>query len=710
MKHKASQRKSKRIVPVFLLMVFLGGIIILSLILITKGIKNWARKQKNPEQVLQQAILAYMDCISEKRYGDMYGMLAAESMEAISEKDFIARNSAIYEGIGMENMKITITGYNKEKLTVTYNTSFDTDAGNISFGNEASFLEEDGSFKMAWNDSVIFPELNSLDKVRVSTTQAKRGDILDRNGRVLAGQGAASLAGIVPGKLGNKKKAVKKIARLLEMKPEDIEKILSAKWVKEDSFVPVKTLPKPRDIGLLVDGADKETLKEHKRQKKLLNIPGIIISDTETREYPLKEAAAHLVGYVQNVTAEDLEKHAGEGYTSSSVIGKSGIEGLFEKELKGKNGCRIYIINPEGKEKKELACIPVQNGQNIKLSIDANLQSWLYESFKKDKSCSVSINPYTGEVLALASTPSYDNNMFIMGMSGKQWKALNENDNKPLYNRFRQTWCPGSAFKPVVAAAGLQSGVISAAEDFGSEGLSWQKDKSWGTYYITTLHTYKPVILENALVYSDNIYFAKAALKIGAKEMERALSGIGFNGEMPFEIKMGKSSYSNTGHIESEIQLADSGYGQGQVLMNPLHMACIYSAFCNDGNIIKPYLLYKNKAEPEYWIPGAFSKKTSKKVLDGIIKVVNNPNGTGYAAHRKDVTLAGKTGTAEIKASKEDTSGTELGWFAVLTPDNEKKPILIVSMVEDVKGRGGSGYVIGRDKPVLEKWFNENQD
>ncbi|MCX4328515.1 MAG: hypothetical protein OSJ45_14700 [Lachnospiraceae bacterium] len=143
MKHKASQRKSKRIVPVFLLMVFLGGIIILSLILITKGIKNWARKQKNPEQVLQQAILAYMDCISEKRYGDMYGMLAAESMEAISEKDFIARNSAIYEGIGMENMKITITGYNKEKLTVTYNTSFDTDAGNISFGNEASYSLSD---------------------------------------------------------------------------------------------------------------------------------------------------------------------------------------------------------------------------------------------------------------------------------------------------------------------------------------------------------------------------------------------------------------------------------------------------------------------------------------------------------------------------------------------------------------------------------------
>ena len=140
-------------------------------------------------------------------------------------------------------------------------------------------------------------------------------------------------------------------------------------------------------------------------------------------------------------------------------------------------------------------------------------------------------------------------------------------------------------------------------------------------------------------------------------------------------------------------------------------MACIYTSFCNQGDMIKPYLIYKNDMETEYWISGVFSKKTSKRVLDGITKVVNDPHGTGYSIHRKDLTLAGKTGTAEIKASKEDTSGTELGWFAVLTPNkNEKKPILIVSMVEDVKERGGSGYVIGKEKLVLEKWFNENPE
>ena len=560
---------------------------------------------------------------------------------------------------------------------------------------------------MVWDDSLIFPELGSTDKVKISTTQANRGGILDRNGRVLAGKGVASSVGIVPGKLEDRDEAIQQIAELLEIESEVIEKKLSAKWVKEDSFVSIKTIPKVAEIELMKIEQDEEVLKENERQEKLLEIPGVMISDTEVREYPLGEAAAHLVGYVQSVTAEDLENHAGEGYTANSVMGKSGMEGLFEKELKGQNG--IYIVDSDGNKKAELASIFVQDGKDIQLTIDADLQRSLYAQFKEDKSCSVAMNPYTGEVLALVSTPSYDNNDFIMGLSNEQWTALNEDENKPMYNRFRQVWCPGSTFKPIIAAIGLESGAIDPMEEYGNEGLSWQKDSSWGSYYVTTLHTYEPVILENALIYSDNIYFAKAALKIGAEEMERSLTELGFNEEIPFDIKMAKSQYSNTENIETEIQLADSGYGQGQVLVNPLHMACIYSAFCNEGNVIKPYLVYQNEATAEYWIPGAFSNETASRVLEGTKKVVNDSNGTGYAAHRDDILLAGKTGTAEIKASKDDTSGTELGWFAIFTAeDTVERPILIISMVEDVKGRGGSGYVVKKDSLVLEEWFSSH--
>ena len=666
------------------------------------------RKQNtlvSPEELLVE----YMNHIPKQEYEEMYAMLNIEASRNISQDVFVKRNSAIYEGIEVDNMEIEVTAYDEERKAVTYQTSFDTVAGNISFENEAIFLKGEDGYELVWDDSLIFPELGSTDKVKISTTQANRGDILDRNGRVLAGKGVASSVGIVPGKLEDRDEAIQQIAELLEIEPEVIEKKLSAKWVKEDSFVPIKTIPKVAEIELMKIEPDEEVLKENERQKKLLEIPGVMISDTEVREYPLGEAAAHLVGYVQSVTAEDLENHAGEGYTANSVMGKSGMEGLFEKELKGQNGCDIYIVDSDGNKKAELASIFVQDGKDIQLTIDAELQRSLYEQFKEDKSCSVAMNPYTGEVLALVSTPSYDNNDFIMGLSNEQWTALNEDENKPMYNRFRQVWCPGSTFKPIIAAIGLESEAIDPMEDYGNEGLSWQKDSSWGSYCVTTLHTYEPVILENALIYSDNIYFAKAALKIGTEEMESSLTELGFNEEIPFDIKMAKSQYSNTENIETEIQLADSGYGQGQVLVNPLHMACIYSAFCNEGNIIKPYLVYQAKATVTFWMPGAFSKETANQVLEGTKKVVNDSHGTGYAAHRDDVVLAGKTGTAEIKASKDDTSGTELGWFAIYsTEETVEHPILIISMVEDVKGRGGSGYVVKKDSAVLEDWFHSN--
>lgn len=685
-------------------------VVVIGVVLMGTGVFAMVFFHKDKAMVSPEKLLVeYMNHIPRQEYEEMYAMLNVEASGNISQDEFIKRNSAIYEGMEVKDMEITVTAYDKEQKTVTYQTSFDTIAGKISFENEALFQKGEEGYELVWDDSLIFPELSVTDKVKISVTQAKRGEILDRNGRVLAGKGIASSIGIEPGKLENKEESIQKIAELLEVKPEVIEKKLSAKWVKEDSFVPIKTISKVEELELMKSEPDEEMLKNSERQQKLLAIPGVIIADTEVREYPLGEAAAHLVGYVQSVTAEDLEKHEGEGYTANSVMGKSGMEGLFEKELKGQNGCRIYIVDSDGNEKEELANLFVQDGQDIRLTIDANLQIQLYEQFKEDKSCSVAMNPYTGEVLALVSTPSYDNNDFIMGMSDEQWAMLNEDENKPMYNRFRQTWCPGSTFKPIIAAIGLDSGAIDPMEDYGNEGLSWQKDASWGAYYVTTLHAYEPVILENALIYSDNIYFAKAALKIGSKELESSLTKLGFKEEIPFDIKMAKSQYSNSEGIETEIQLADSGYGQGQVLVNPLHMACIYSAFCNEGNVIKPYLVYQEKAASTYWIPEAFSKETANQVLEGTKKVVNDLHGTGYAAHRDDVVLAGKTGTAEIKASKEDASGTELGWLAIYTAEETvERPILIVSMVEDVKERGGSGYVVTKESAVLEEWFCGN--
>ncbi len=133
------------------------------------------------------------------------------------------------------------------------------------------------------------------------------------------------------------------------------------------------------------------------------------------------------------------------------------------------------------------------------------------------------MNPYTGEVLALVSTPSYDTNQFILGLTTDQWDTLNNDESQPLYNRFRQTFAPGSTLKPFTAAIGLAEGTIDPNQDYGSNGTSWQKDSSWGSYYVTTLQDYSPGTLETALIYSDNIFFAKAALNLGADKFTAGL-------------------------------------------------------------------------------------------------------------------------------------------------------------------------------------------
>ena len=370
-----NRRKKTRSRLLWIAIAVIGIAAVISAVCVAGMLETKENAWRTPEELLVE----YMYHIPKKEYEEMYAMLHVEASGNISQEDFIKRNSAIYEGI-----EVQIIAYDEEQMTVTYQTSFDTVAGIISFENEALFLKDEEGYKLVWDDSMIFRNLTSTDKVRVSTTQAERGEILDRNGRVLAGKGTASSVGIVPGKLENREEAIAQIAELLEITPEAIEKKLSAKWVKDDSFVPIKTIPRVEEIELMSISPDEEVLKENERHEKLLEIPGVMISDVEVREYPLGEATAHLVGYVQSVTVEDLEEHAGEGYTANSVIGRSGMEGLFESELKGQNGCRIYIVNSEGKEKEELACILVQHGQDIQLTIDTDLQVSLYEQFKED--------------------------------------------------------------------------------------------------------------------------------------------------------------------------------------------------------------------------------------------------------------------------------------------------------------------------------------
>ena len=648
-------------------------------------------KPKNkPEDVLQ----TFASYINDKKYEDMYSLLSSKSKANISEEDFIKRNKNIYEGIEAENFSVDIQSIeNENKLAkVTYKNSMDTMSGHVDFTNTVTLeLNEEKEYKIDWTSNLIFPKLNTEDKVRVKTIEAKRGSILDRNGEYLATNGVASKIGLVPGKMSdNREEDIAKIAELLNMTSDGINSELSASYVKADTFVPLKTVGK----------------NEMELKNKLLEIKGIKIIDADERIYPQGVSTSQLVGYIQPINAEELKEKAKDGYTSSSKIGKYGLERAYESTLRAVNGSEIYIEDANGNKKTSIAKQEQKDGQDVKLTIDSKLQQTVYEQFKDDKSAVVVMNPKTGEVLALASCPSFDSNDFSLGMTTADYKNLTENPDNLLYNRYLATYAPGSSFKPIIGAIGLTTGAFSADDDFGRSGTKWQNDSSWGDFYITTLSTYNgPANLKNALIHSNNIYFAKAALKIGGKNLINSLKNIGFGQQIEFPQTISKSSYSNSESFTNETQLANSGYGQGEVLVNPIHMAMMYSAFVNEGNMIMPYLEYKENASSQtakYYKENAFSKEAANEVRDGLIQVVENPSGTAHSAKIEGKTIAGKTGTAEIKQSKDDTEGTEIGWFnAFNVGESDESLLLVVSMVENVKGKGGSHYLLPKVRAIF---------
>ena len=641
------------------------------------------RDTSKPEDVL----IKYVGYVNEQNYEEMYKLLTNDSKEQISQEDFISRNKNIYEGIDMTDMKIEITNVTEENsktYVISYNQSMNSEVGKIEFENTANVIKDkELGYQLNWKSSLIFPNLSSTDKVRIKTISAERGSIVDKNGNMLAGLGTVSSVGIVPGKLGeNKDENIEKIANLLGTTADSINKTLSASWVKDDTFVPLKKIQ-----------VDSIELKE-----QLLQIPGIKITSTKSRVYPLGEAAAHLVGYVQNITADELKANRGKGYTSTSVIGKAGLEKQYEERLKGKDGLEIYIEDSDGKRKKDIAKIDVQNGETIKLTIDSTMQSKLYNELKNDAGFFVVMHPNTGALLALVSTPSYDPNDFTLGLSTEKWNSIKNNENKPMLTRYLQSYCPGSTFKAVTGAVGLTTGKLSTSDIFSYSGLSWKKD-GWGQYDITTLTAYSgPKNLENAMIHSDNIYFAQAALQIGAKSFTSGLKQIKFGENIDFTLGNLKSQYANNGEISNEKVLADSGYGQGEILVNPIHMASIYSAFANDGNMIKPYL--EEGTESSYLVEGAFTKEAANTIKEDLIQVVENQEGTAKDMRVQGRTIAGKTGTAELKGSK-DAEADVLGWFDCFTSDNDSNQLLVISMVENGRSLGGSHYLINKIKTNL---------
>ncbi|MDP4087836.1 MAG: penicillin-binding protein 2, partial [Bacillota bacterium] len=440
------------------------------------------------------------------------------------------------------------------------------------------------------------------------------------------------------------------------------------------------------------------------RKTALLAINGVRGERAYGRVYPGGEALGELVGYIGPITAEELSKNQGQGYGSNSKIGKTGLEKVYESRLKGADGVTMYIskqINGKETDKTILGKTESKNGEDITLAIDMDLQQKIYENMENDSGACAVVDPKNCEVLALVSSPSYDSNMFVTYRTKDQQASAAINDALNL-NRFSKLYAPGSTFKLVTGAIGLNLGKINPEEAMSDvKGTEWQGS---GVRVTRVDDTSEPINLRSAYVYSDNIYFARAALKIGKDDFIKGCGNFGIGEALPFDFPVVKSQVANNG-INSNQALADSGYGQGEVILSPLHTALIYSTLVNNGNIMTPLVeKVSDKVTSKVWKQGAVAAQNIKILQDDLTAAIEDQNGTGHKAQIAGVKIAGKTGTAELKKSSTDDA-EENGWFTAMNTENPK---IVVSMVIDnVKKRGGSHYVVPLVKNVLEYFLKK---
>lgn len=634
----------------------------------------------------------YRKAWEDKDYQEMYSFLSQESKDYIKEEEFLERYENIYSGIAAEDIKINIDEEEKDKETIAFNLEMTTLAGKIDLdGYRLKMVKEkqgdENSWFVEWDESLIFPQMSKEDKVGVRTIAGKRGEIYDRDGNPLAVNGQRYSVGIHPANYD--KASNSELAEVLDIDQAIIEEKLD-KNTNPEHFVPLV----------------KISVEEFDMLGKLVNIQGIKLEDVEARVYPGGEAFGSLIGYIKPITAEELEEDKEGAYTSTSLIGKAGLESVYEETLRSKDAREVYISKIEDGEVLEnivLVKSEGKDGEDLKISVDSSLQKKIYEEMDGEIGTANAIDPKTGEVLAMVSSPSFDSNIYTTYISDSQRKEWDQSEVNVFENRFNNLYSPASTFKVITGAIGLEKGLIDPDEKISIEGKSWQKDPSWGGYKINRVsQKLSSVNLRDAYIYSDNIYFARAALEIGAEDFIEEAKKFGFGEELAINYPFPQSQITNSGELKNEILLADTGYGQGEILMSPLHVSLVYSMLVNDGNIMEPKLK-KDEEEFKVWKEDLISKANREIILNSLVEVIENKDGSGHEARIENIRLAGKTGTAELKLSQED-KGQENGWFVAMNLDDPK--IVISMMIEGVEDRGGSGYVVPKVRNVLEGYLN----
>ena len=543
------------------------------------------------------------------------------------------------------------------------------------------------------------------NRIRIVPSMAPRGTFYDRNGELLVTNRPGFSVSLLPLTAPISDDVIARLSDLLKVPTDEIK----TKIAGHSGFNPIriKTDVTPDIVSII---------EEQKSQ-----YPGVVIEVTPIRDYILKQEGAHTFGYVSEINDTELEKMKDEGYKSGDIIGKFGLEKIYDKELRGENGGQQVEVDVSGKPVQILGRKEPVPGDDLELTIDIKLQQAAEKAVDEQltqigahAAAAVVMNPQTGEILAMVSRPAFDPNLFAHGISSKDWNQLNNNPYHPMDNKtITGEYPPGSTFKIVTGTAALTEGVVTPDEQIFDSGHHWIIPKGNADGEALGWLNFR-----SALAHSDNVYFYEMGNRLGIDRLEKYARMFGLGAktgiDLPYEASglVANRRYKEKNFDDGEWYLSetfDAAIGQGFNLVTPLQAAMVMGEIAADGKRYKPHVVNRIIApdgsvvkdfQPELLSQLDVPEEDIKLVQDGLHDVTKY--GTAASSFRGfTVDIAGKTGTAE------NSQGRDHGWFVAYGPfDN---PNVVVAVIVENGGYGSQSAVpIGRK--ILEAAFGLNQD
>lgn len=553
-------------------------------------------------------------------------------------------------------------------------------------------------------DGDHYADLAEGNRIRIVPAMAPRGTFFDRNGELLVQNRPGFTVSLLPLTAPIADDVIYRLADLIKVPVEEINE----KIENHSGFDPIriKTDVTP-DIVTIIE-----------EQKS--SYPGVVIEVQPIRDYMNKEEAAHTYGYVSEINDVELEEKKKDGYKSGDIIGKFGLEKIYDKELRGENGGQQVEVDVSGKPVQIIGRKPPIPGCDLYLTIDKKLQTAAEKAVDEqlklihaNAAAVVALNPQTGEVLALVSRPAFNPNLFARGISSKDWNALNSNPYHPMDNKaITGEYPPGSTFKIVTGTAALTEGVVSPDELIMDSGHHWIIPKGNAEGEALGLINFK-----QAMAHSDNVYFYEMGNRLGIDRLEKYARMFGLGArtgiDLPYEADglVANRRYKEKNFEDGDWYLSetfDAAIGQGFNLVTPLQAAMVMGEIAADGKRFRPHLVNRIVA-PDGTIIKEF-KPELLSILDvrpDVIKLVQEglhdvtKYGTAASSFQGfNIDIAGKTGTAE------NSHGRDHGWFVAYGPFYN--PNIVVAVIVEQGGFGSQSAVpIGRK--VLEAAFGINQ-